>query len=86
LTLAETAVDDTERRRSAQMARLLERQIQMARTFPISLWLFCAGILVPLGVWAVLKVHGHSRAGVAVGLAVAAAEAWRWHRNRVSSK
>jgi hypothetical protein len=54
--------------------RQLERQVRLARTFPLSIWLFCATVVAPLLAWALLKRHGHSTAGVLAGLAVAVVE------------
>ena len=66
--------DGAERERHELMLRRVDRQLQMARTFPLSIWLGCASVLGPLLVWAVLRRHGHPAAGIVVGLVCAALE------------
>ena len=80
--LAESARDNRERRAYEKTARRVGRQAQMARTFPLSIWLFGLVCLLPLLAWSLLKRAGHGRLGVLTGLAVAGIEAWVVYRRR----
>jgi hypothetical protein len=70
------AASSGDERASAELqVRRLDRQIRLARTYPVGIWLAGAAVLAPLLVWAVLQRHGHGVLGLVLGLALAGAEA-----------
>lgn len=75
LRLASNQTSDLDRRRHLQMVRRLDRQAQIARTYPLSIMLFSVVVITPLLLWAILKRHGHPKAGLIIALAAALAEA-----------
>jgi hypothetical protein len=83
--LAAGARDHRERRNYERLARRLDRQVKLARTFPPSIWLFFAA-LAPLLVWALLKRAGHGTVGVLAALALGAVEAAIRNRRRRGSQ
>lgn len=68
--LAEAATDERSRDRHLRSARRLERTRRTRRTYPLSVWLWGASIVVVILPWSILARAGHSGIGLAVSAAV----------------
>src|SRR6478672_1080631 len=82
LSQASDQPSEDDRRAFERRALLLNRQERMARTYPLSIWLFGLGVLAPLLVWSLAARHQHQTAGLIGGGVIALAEGLLVSRRR----
>lgn len=68
--LAEAESDERNRDRHLRTVRRLERTRRTHRTYPVSIWLWGASIVVVILPWSILARAGHAGIGLAASAAV----------------
>jgi Flp pilus assembly protein TadB len=80
---AETACDQHSRERYLRCARSLERTQRIHRTYPLSIWLWGASIVVAILPWSILARAGHPGIGWAISAVVLVSLIYvRWRLRR----
>ena len=84
---AETASDEQSRERYVHSARRLERTRRTHRTYPLSIWLWGASIIVVILPWSILARARHPAIGFVISAVVLVGVIYvRWRLKRRQNK